>query len=119
MNLIKDSLINNNLTPIKFFLSQNYPNPFGGKTSIKYCIAFRTRVLLQLFNIYGELIEALIDEEKATGTYEFEFDPVQYRALSGDKLREGNYICQLKAGDYLGQIEMTYSSKNIHSHILR
>ena len=117
MNLTKDSLISNNrLTPTEFYLSKNYPNPFGRKTSIKYCIAYRTRVLLQIFNIYGELIETLVDEEKSTGTYEFEFDPIQYNALNGGKLREGTYICQLKAGDYLERIEMTYSLKNKHSH---
>jgi hypothetical protein len=119
MNLIKDTVLNNNnLTPTEFYLSQNYPNPFSDKTSIKYCVAYRTRVLLQLFNIYGELIKTLVNEEKDIGTYEYEFDAAICHSLKGGQLREGTYICQLKAGDYLEQIEMTYSLK-INKNITR
>ena len=56
MDLTNDSLVSNNqLTPTEFYLSKNYPNPFGGKTSIKYCIAYRTRVLMQIFNIWEQI----------------------------------------------------------------
>jgi hypothetical protein len=114
MDHIKDTSMNcNNLTPAEFFLSQNYPNPFSGETSIKYCVAYRTRVRLQIFNTYGELIKQLVDEEKDMGTYEYKFDTALCRSLRGGHLREGTYICQFQAGDYLRQIEMVYSSKRI------
>lgn len=116
MNLIKNTVINNdNLNPTEFYLSQNYPNPFSKKTSIKYCIAYKTGVVLQIFNTYGVLIKTLVNEEKDIGTYEFEFDPDLYQSLSGQELIEGIYICQLKAGDYSEQIEMNYSSKQVHN----
>lgn len=113
MSLIKDIVIsNNNLTPTEFYLSQNFPNPFSKKTSIKYCVAYRTRLLLQIFDTYGELIKTLVDEEKDTGTYEYNFDVTRCHSLKGGRLREGIYICQFKAGDYLEKIEMTYSLKS-------
>jgi len=36
-------------TPLKFHLSQNYPNPFSEKTIIKYCVAYKTRVQITIY----------------------------------------------------------------------
>ena len=66
-------------TPTQFFLSQNYPNPFKGKTIIKYCVAYKTRVQIIVYDSEGKLIEKLVDEEKKPGTYEVEFSPVETR----------------------------------------
>ena len=59
--------------PLKFQLSQNYPNPFHGKTIIKYCVAYKTRIQITIFDLNGKEIEKLVDEEKKPGTYEVEF----------------------------------------------
>src|SRR4030065_2691352 len=76
MNLIKDTVLNNNnLTPTEFYLSQNYPNPFSERTTIKFCVAYKTKVKLEVFNADGEMIKTLLDEEKEAGTYEVEFNP--------------------------------------------
>ena len=64
-----------------------------------------------MFNIYGELIKTLVDEEKDTGTYKYDLDISLYHSLRARQLGEGTYICQLKAGDYLEQKELIYSSK--------
>jgi len=75
MNLIKDTVINNNnLIPTEFYLSQNYPNPFSERTSIKYCVAYKTNVKLEVFDSEGEMIKVLVSEEKEAGTYEAEFN---------------------------------------------
>jgi len=78
--------------PLRFYLSQNYPNPFKERTTIKYCVAYSTRVKLTVLNSAGEVIKSLVDEEKSPGTYEVEFD--------AGRLREGNYFYSLEAGDY-------------------
>ncbi len=63
----------NDLEPSEFYLSQNYPNPFREKTIIKYCVAYKTRVKLTVYNSEGKEIKKLVDEEKNPGTYEVEF----------------------------------------------
>lgn len=89
----------NDFVPSEFYLSRNYPNPFRDKTTIKFCVAYRTKVKLEVFNSEGKLIQKLLDEEKEAGTYEIEFD------ASG--LAEGDYINQLQAGDFLSRKKMT------------
>jgi hypothetical protein len=92
------------MAPWKFYLSQNYPNPFKEKTIIKYCVAYKTRVKLTVYNSEGEEIKKLIDEEKKPGTYEVEFNTVEtHRDAS---LQSETYYYCLKAGDYSSQKEM-------------
>ena len=74
-------MLNNNslmdeVIPLEFFLSQNYPNPFKEKTVIKYCVAYKTRVQITVYDSEGKEIEKLVDEEKSPGTYEVEFSVV-------------------------------------------
>jgi 5-hydroxyisourate hydrolase-like protein (transthyretin family) len=89
----------NDLVPSEFYLSRNYPNPFKDKTTIKFCVAYRTKVKLEVFNSEGKLVQKLLDEEKEAGTYEIEFD--------ANGLAEGDYINQLQAGDFLSRKKMT------------
>lgn len=104
MNLIKDTVINNNhLTPTEFYLSQNYPNPFSERTTIKFCVAYRTKVKLEVFNSKGVMIKVLMDEEKEAGTYEVEFSTVGMRHASSATITLPSvvYSYQLQAGDFL------------------
>jgi len=88
----------NNLVPSEFYLAQNYPNPFSEKTTIKFCVAYRAIVKLEVFNPEGEMIKKLLDEEKEAGTYEVEFNACG--------LCEGTYIYQLQVGDFLSTKKM-------------
>lgn len=88
----------NDLEPSEFYLSQNYPNPFSEKTTIKFCVAYKNNVKLEVFNSEGKLIKILLDEEKEPGTYE-----VEYSACG---ICEGVYIYQLQGGDYLATRKM-------------
>ena len=81
------------LVPSEFYLGQNYPNPFKEKTVIKYCVAYKTRVVLTVYNSEDEVIEKLIDEEKKPGTYENEFNS----AAGIRQLATGNYYYRLEA----------------------
>jgi hypothetical protein len=74
-------------------LSQNYPNPFNPSTTIKYSIAQFSNVVLKIFDILGNEIETLVDEEKPAGEYKVEFN--------GTSLTSGIYFYQLKAGNYI------------------
>jgi hypothetical protein len=86
------------LVPSEFYLSQNYPNPFGEKTIIKFCVAYKAKVKLQVFNPEGAMIKKLLDEEKEAGTYEIEF--------SACGLSEGVYVYQLQVGDFISTKKM-------------
>ena len=74
-------------------LEQNYPNPFNPTTTIKYTILESGLVTLKVYNLIGEEIASLINEEKGMGSYEVEFD-----ALA---LPSGIYYYRLQSGDYI------------------
>ena len=101
MNLTKDTIINN-LTPTEFYLGQNYPNPFNERTTIKFCLAYKTKVKLVVFDSEGNMIKELLNEVKEAGTYEVEF---QSAAHSPHSENEINFY-QLEAGDYLSRRKM-------------
>jgi hypothetical protein len=92
MNLTRNPVLNE-LVPKEFYLVQNYPNPFKDKTTIKYCVAYRTNVKLTVYDPEGEVLKILVDEEKKPGTYEMEF----YAA----NLPAGVYFYQLRADAYV------------------
>jgi hypothetical protein len=100
---LKKSADLTDLVPSEFYLGQNYPNPFSGKTRIKFCVARKTGVKLQVFNSEGRMVKTLVDEEKEAGTYELEFsaEGIDTADLPVGALRlsEGVYVYQLQAGD--------------------
>mgnify|MGYP000028252014 CR=1 FL=1 len=57
------------LFPTEFYLSQNYPNPFKEKTTIKYCLPEEIRVKLEILDNEKEIIKTLVDEIKEQGKY--------------------------------------------------
>jgi hypothetical protein len=80
--------------PSNFILEQNYPNPFNPVTTIKYSIPEISKVSLILFNLLGEEVATLVNEEKVAGYYQ-----VQFSAKGG--YASGVYFYQLKAGDFI------------------
>ncbi len=92
MNALENTVVDN-LTPSEFYLSRNFPDPFREKTTIKYCIAYKTRVRLEVLNYEGKLIKKILDDEKDAGTYELIWK-------AGD-LPCGIYLYRLKAGSFV------------------
>ncbi len=83
-----------NILSDEFFLSQNYPNPFNPTTTIKYQISELSSVTIKVFDVLGNEITTLINEEKLVGTYEVEFNS---HSSSVRNLPSGVYFYQLKA----------------------
>ena len=79
-------------TPEGFCLYQNYPNPFNPTTKISYQIPEPSFVTLKVYDMLGNEIKTLVNEEKPAGEYKVNFD--------GKKLTSGIYLYQLKAGSY-------------------
>jgi hypothetical protein len=83
--------------PDKFSLSQNYPNPFNPTTVVEFNIAQPARVSLRIYNILGQLVRVLVDEEKGAGTYSIYWDG---NDKNGQEVSSGIYFYKLDAGDF-------------------
>jgi PKD repeat protein len=79
--------------PTKFMLYNNYPNPFNPSTVIKYQIPELNFVTLKVYDVLGNLVTTLVNEEKVIGNYEVEF--------IGDELTSGIYFYRLQAGSFV------------------
>lgn len=77
-----------------FELYQNYPNPFNPKTIIRYELLSRDFVALKVFDVLGNEIATIVNEEKDAGKYEFLFDASDF-----DGLASGIYVYRLMVGD--------------------
>jgi hypothetical protein len=86
--------------PTEFLLSQNYPNPFNPTTKIKFTIpgnvilsGAKNLVILKVYDVLGNEIASVVNEEKPAGSYEVDFDATE--------LTSGVYFYQLKAGSFI------------------
>jgi hypothetical protein len=79
-------------TPAVFALAQNYPNPFNPGNSIRYSLAERGFVSLEVFNILGERMATLVSHEQGEGLHSAQFD--------AGNLPGGVYIYRLRSGGF-------------------
>jgi len=86
--------------PNIFSLEQNYPNPFNPSTTIRYEIPEQSFVTIKVYDILGNEITTLVNEEKAAGNYEVEFNTSSH---SGNvrNLTSGIYFYRLQAGSFI------------------
>ncbi len=84
---------NNNEMISDYHLSNNFPNPFNPTTKIKYQISELSFVSLKVFDVLGNEITTLINEEKPAGSFEVELDAAQ--------LPSGIYFYRLQAGSFV------------------
>ncbi|MDP3831986.1 MAG: hypothetical protein Q8Q47_11990, partial [Ignavibacteriaceae bacterium] len=95
--------INVEAIPTEFALYQNYPNPFNPSTKIKYSIpsveshsgAAEQNVSLKIYDILGNEVATLVNENKAAGNYEVVFNASRTEQDRG--IASGIYIYQLRA----------------------
>ena len=81
------------LSTIKDFkLSQNYPNPFNPSTKINYQIQLASKVSLKIFDVLGNEVATLVDENNSAGSYEISFDASSLNVISS-----GVYFYKLEA----------------------
>lgn len=78
--------------PTKFYLKENYPNPFNPKTKIKFAIAKEGEVKIVVYDVRGREIQSLVNESLKPGLYDVFFD--------GSKYTSGVYLYKIIAGDY-------------------
>jgi hypothetical protein len=78
--------------PDGFALQQNYPNPFNPTTTIRYSIPTSEFVTLKIYDVLGNEVATLVNEEKPAGSYEVNFNAA--------KLSSGIYFYSLQVGSY-------------------
>ncbi len=76
-------------------LMQNFPNPFNPTTSISYTISNNSIIQLVIYNIMGQEVRTLVNDQKEPGTYEVEWDGTNG---SGTILSSGIYLYRLTSG---------------------
>ncbi|MEO8399905.1 MAG: T9SS type A sorting domain-containing protein, partial [Ignavibacteriaceae bacterium] len=91
--------------PSEYKLEQNYPNPFNPTTNIKYQIPEDKHVSLKIYNIIGQLVKVLVDDNQATGSYSIQWDG---RDNHGAAISSGVYLYRIEAGDFVTNKKMIY-----------
>jgi uncharacterized delta-60 repeat protein len=84
--------------PNEFTLYQNFPNPFNPSTNIKYRISDFGFVSLKVFDVLGNEVATLVNEEKPAGNYVVEFNS---HSDEGQNLSSGIYFYKLQAGSFV------------------
>lgn len=83
--------------PNEFMLYSNYPNPFNPQTTIQYDLPERTFVKIILYNVKGQIVKTLIDEQKPPGSHQV----IWYgRTDLGDEAPSGIYFFKIITNHY-------------------
>ncbi len=84
--------------PTKFSLAQNYPNPFNPNTTIKFTLPEKEFVTLKIYDLLGNEVIVLLNEEKTAGNHSVKFD--------ASNLASGTYFYKLQTGSFVGTKKM-------------
>jgi Zn-dependent metalloprotease len=79
--------------PTVFKLNQNYPNPFNPNTIIKYDLPITNYVELNIYNLIGQKVAILVNEQKMAGYHQVEWNASGFAS--------GVYYYQIKAGEFV------------------
>jgi hypothetical protein len=79
--------------PLEYALAQNYPNPFNSMTNINFSLKAPGRIRLDLFNILGQRVATLVNEEMKEGRHTTTFDARNYAS--------GVYFYRLTVNEFL------------------
>jgi len=83
--------------PTTYALEQNFPNPFNPNTEISYAIPEASLVKLEIFNIMGQKVIALVNEYQEAGNYTVTWDGMDG---NGNEASSGVYFYRITVGDF-------------------
>ncbi len=78
-------------------LSGNYPNPFNPSTTISFSVKEALPVSIGIYNLKGQLVRTLVNEDKAAGSHSVSWDG---RDNNGSPVSSGVYFYKMHAGKY-------------------
>jgi hypothetical protein len=91
------------INPNTYELFQNYPNPFNPTTTISYYLPTKDKVVLTIYNILGEEILKLVNNDETPGAKSVVWNG---KDRFGRQVSTGVYIYRLEAGDYVRSKKM-------------
>jgi len=83
--------------PRKFSLYQNYPNPFNPSTIINYSLPRRSNVKIEIYNILGQTVRQLTDENRTAGNHSVTWDGLDN---NGQSVSTGVYFYRITADNF-------------------
>jgi hypothetical protein len=83
--------------PSEFELHQNYPNPFNPETRIEYALKKTGHVALRIYNILGEKVKTLLDQDQPAGLYRIDWDG---KNDNGKFVSSGLYLYKLEVNGF-------------------
>ncbi|MDH3267473.1 MAG: T9SS type A sorting domain-containing protein [Ignavibacteria bacterium] len=92
------NIIEIDFIPETYSLSQNYPNPFNPSTSISFTLTKITFVTLKIYNVLGNEITTLVNQNMPGGKHEIKFN--------ANRLPSGVYLYTITAGDFVDTKKM-------------
>ncbi len=81
--------------PEVYALADNYPNPFNPETTLKYQLPEAADVILEIYNMLGQVVRTLVNEHRNAGRYTVQWDATNDK---GDALSSGIYFYRMQAG---------------------
>jgi peroxiredoxin len=99
--LTTTAIEDNNLSPVKFELKNNYPNPFNPETRIPFSVDKTQNIKLEIYNISGQLIRTIVNAPFAKGNFEVTWNG---RDTNGTNVASGVYFSRLQ-GDGISQVK--------------
>ena len=94
----------NNTLPESFALYQNFPNPFNPATTIRFDAPSTAPVVIEIYNVLGQLISVVFDAYAAAGSHEVEWNGAD---LSGREVSSGVYFARLSSPGFSRAIKMS------------
>ena len=83
--------------PSEFELHQNYPNPFNPGTQIEYTLKKTGHVTLHIYNVLGEKVKTLLDQDQPAGFYQINWDG---KNDNGKPVSSGIYLYKLEVNGF-------------------
>lgn len=100
INKISVTLTGGTQLPKEFALLQNYPNPFNPSTTIEYDLPINTRACVNVFNILGQEVATLVNEEQKAGHKSVEWN--------ANNFASGVYFYRIQAGDFVASKKLLF-----------
>jgi coenzyme F420-reducing hydrogenase alpha subunit len=91
------SVESQNQIPASYKLYNNYPNPFNPQTTIKYDLQKSGKVVVEIFNLLGQKIKTLVNEDKVAGSYTASWNGTTEKGLTA---ASGIYFYRIKTENF-------------------
>lgn len=96
--LTVEEVDNDGALPNDYALEQNYPNPFNPETHIRFSLPVKSHVKVEVFNVLGQSVRVLVDEDFTPGVKEITWNGVN---STGRQVSSGIYFYRITADQFV------------------